>query len=121
MFTMIGGDSNVRGSQRQRSSVSSICRSRASKGRFRRAAVVGPTTPSGARPYRRWNACTPATSVASYSVSAAASGTGTLSGTSPRARSSRRSAPAPAYAVSARIRFGSPGNGTSPLSCASER
>src|SRR5579871_5617217 len=64
MFTTIGALGSLCGSQRKRSSVSSICRTRALSGRVSSANVLAPRVPSGLSPWRRWkrrNACDRAT------------------------------------------------------------
>ena len=55
MLTTIGGSPNSWAIQRQRSSVSSIWRSRAAIGVFNSRNVPFPATPSGASPCRSWN------------------------------------------------------------------
>ena len=46
-----------KGVQRSRSSDSSICRARAAGGTFSCCSVAWPSTPSGVKPWRSWNAC----------------------------------------------------------------
>ncbi len=65
MFTAISGPAGSSGSQRRRSSDSSIWRTRTSKGVASWTKVSAPRTPSGFRPWRSWNVRTASTSAPS--------------------------------------------------------
>jgi hypothetical protein len=64
-LTTMNGVDRSSGSQRMRSIASSICRARRVNGTLIDASVVGPSTLSGASPWRAWNRATAPASTAS--------------------------------------------------------